>query len=173
MVTYSLPIKCMEAVILSIYLTNQVSLGCPLELFDSLEMSQFRSACFSRLVRFPVTFKSCHNGVFYYHIVLGVIFDGKFGSVRVLVLRKLVRKKPIHPCSSWPFAKVKSYGDLRGAHHTRDLIKYVHSNYDMAISLWYFDAFFTFLRVITENKPWHVSDNNNDNINDILSCHLQ
>ena len=39
---------------------------------------------------------------------------------------------------------------------TLGLIKYVHSNYDMVISLWYFDAFFTFLRVITKNKAWHV-----------------
>jgi len=114
MVTYSLPIKCMEAVILSIYLTNQVS----------------------RLVRFPVTFKSSHNGIFYYHIVLGLIFDGKFGSVG------LSRKSNLMGTS--------------GVLTTLGLIKYVHSNYDMVISLWYFDAFFTFLRVITKNKAWHV-----------------
>ena len=59
MLTYSLPIKCMESVIMAIYLTNQVN----------------------RLIRFPISFKSCHNGTFYYHIVLGLIFDGKYGSV--------------------------------------------------------------------------------------------
>lgn len=59
MLTYSLPIKCMESVIMAIYLTNQVN----------------------RLIRFPISFKSCHNGIFYYHIVLGLVFDGKYGSV--------------------------------------------------------------------------------------------
>ena len=44
---------------MAIYLTNQVN----------------------RLIRFPISFKSCHNGTFYYHIVLGLIFDGKYGSV--------------------------------------------------------------------------------------------
>ena len=36
------------------------------------------------------------------------------------VSRKLFfPKSEKHPCFSRPFAKVKSYGDLRGAHHTR------------------------------------------------------
>jgi len=42
----SLPIKCMEALILSIYLTNQIH----------------------RLVRFPISFVSAQNDHFYYHI---------------------------------------------------------------------------------------------------------
>lgn len=58
MVAYALPIKCMESVIVAIYLTNHVR----------------------ALVRFPISFKSCHNGTYYYHIVLGLIFDGKFGA---------------------------------------------------------------------------------------------
>ena len=91
----SLPIKCMEALILSIYLTNQIH----------------------RLVRFPISFVSAQNDHYYYHIgrvkrltdirtiqigpftldhpfstgllfnhsltfkVLGIYFDGKFGSM--------------------------------------------------------------------------------------------
>ena len=59
MVRESLPIKCMEAVILAIYLTN----GIP------------------GLGRFPINFKSEVNEVsllkgrkFYYHVVLGVAY---------------------------------------------------------------------------------------------------
>ena len=56
-----LPIKCMEAVILSIYLTNSIS----------------------KLIRFPISFKSiCSlNGIAYYHIVLGVCYDRKYGAL--------------------------------------------------------------------------------------------
>ena len=59
MLNCALPIKCMESVIVAIYLTNPIN----------------------RLVRFPITFKSRQQGHFYYHIVLGLFFDGKFGSV--------------------------------------------------------------------------------------------
>jgi len=66
MVRESLPIKCMEAVVLAIYLTN----GIP------------------GLGRFPINFKSEVNEVsllkgrkFYYHVVLGVAYKGKFGAI--------------------------------------------------------------------------------------------
>ena len=59
MVRESLPIKCMEAVVLAIYLTN----GIP------------------GLGRFPINFKSEVNEVsllkgrkFYYHVVLGIAY---------------------------------------------------------------------------------------------------
>ena len=63
MVRESLPIKCMEAVVLAIYLTN----GIP------------------GLGRFPINFKSEVNEVsllkgrkFYYHVVLGIAYKVKY-----------------------------------------------------------------------------------------------
>jgi len=59
MMRCSLPIKCLEAVIIAMYLT-----------------------CFiPKLIRFPITFKSVSNGQAFYHIVLGVQFDGQFGTI--------------------------------------------------------------------------------------------
>ncbi|XP_053239185.1 tubulinyl-Tyr carboxypeptidase 2 isoform X1 [Podarcis raffonei] len=55
----SLPIKCLEAVILGIYLTN----GQP-----SVE-------------RFPISFKSHFSGNNFHHVVLGIYFNGRYGSL--------------------------------------------------------------------------------------------
>ncbi|XP_039594231.1 tubulinyl-Tyr carboxypeptidase 2 isoform X1 [Polypterus senegalus] len=55
----SLPIKCLEAVVLGIYLTNGLT---------SLE-------------RFPISFKTQFSGNFFHHVVLGVYCNGRYGSL--------------------------------------------------------------------------------------------
>ena len=55
----SLPIKCLEAVILGIYLTN----GQP-----SIE-------------RFPTSFKTYFSGNYFHHVVLGIYCNGHYGSL--------------------------------------------------------------------------------------------
>ena len=79
MVRESLPIKCMEAVILAIYLTN----GIP------------------GLGRFPINFKSEVEEVsllkgrkYFYHVVLGLAYKGKFGAVG-LSRRSTLMDKPL------------------------------------------------------------------------------
>ncbi|XP_077442946.1 tubulinyl-Tyr carboxypeptidase 2 [Stigmatopora argus] len=59
MVRESLPIKCLEAVILGIYLTNGLT---------SLE-------------RFPISFKTQFSGHCFHHVVLGVYWKGRYGSL--------------------------------------------------------------------------------------------
>ncbi|ELT94112.1 hypothetical protein CAPTEDRAFT_139464 [Capitella teleta] len=59
MIRESLPIKCLEAVILGIYLTN----GIP------------------GLDRFPVSFRTVFNRNIYNHVVLGVYYNGLYGSI--------------------------------------------------------------------------------------------
>ncbi|XP_026209441.1 tubulinyl-Tyr carboxypeptidase 1 isoform X2 [Anabas testudineus] len=55
----ALPIKCLEAVILGIYLTNNIP----------------------GVERFPLSFKSQFSGNHFYHIVLGVHSGGRFGAL--------------------------------------------------------------------------------------------
>lgn len=59
MIRESLPIKCLEAVILSIYLTNGTS----------------------GLQRFPLSFKTAFSSHVHRHVVLGVYSAGKYGAV--------------------------------------------------------------------------------------------
>ncbi|XP_064624154.1 tubulinyl-Tyr carboxypeptidase 1-like isoform X2 [Lineus longissimus] len=59
MIKDSLPIKCLEAVILGIFLTN----GIP------------------GLERFMISFKSCFSGNYHRHVVLGLYYTGKFGAI--------------------------------------------------------------------------------------------
>ncbi|CAG5928472.1 unnamed protein product [Menidia menidia] len=59
MIRESLPIKCLEAVILGIYLTNGLT---------SLE-------------RFPISFKTQFSGHCFHHVVLGVYCNGRYGSL--------------------------------------------------------------------------------------------
>jgi len=59
MIRCSLPIKCLEAVVIAMYLTSFIP----------------------KLVRFPITFKSVSNGQAFYHIVLGLQFKGQFGAI--------------------------------------------------------------------------------------------
>jgi len=59
MIREALPIKCLEAVVLGIFLTNGI-LG---------------------LERFPLSFKSTYNGNIYRHVVLGVYNSGRYGAI--------------------------------------------------------------------------------------------
>lgn len=59
MIKESLPIKCLEAVVLGLYLTCGIS----------------------DLHRFTISFKTNFNGRFYRHVVLGVHYYGKFGTL--------------------------------------------------------------------------------------------
>ncbi|XP_067097938.1 tubulinyl-Tyr carboxypeptidase 2 [Osmerus mordax] len=59
MIRESLPIKCLEAVILGIYLTNGLT---------SLE-------------RFPISFKTQFSGHHFHHVVLGVYCNGRYGTL--------------------------------------------------------------------------------------------
>lgn len=59
MIREALPIKCLEAVILGIFLTNG-NLG---------------------VERFPISFKSFYNGNVYRHVVLGIYNGGRYGAI--------------------------------------------------------------------------------------------
>jgi len=59
MIRCSLPIKCLEAVVMSMYFT----------------------AFIPNLTRFPITFKSVSNGQAFYHIILALQFKGQFGAI--------------------------------------------------------------------------------------------
>ncbi|XP_002130486.2 tubulinyl-Tyr carboxypeptidase 2-like isoform X1 [Ciona intestinalis] len=72
MIREALPIKCLEAVILAIYLTNGIQ----------------------NLDRFPIGFKSIFQGHRYYHVVLGVFYNGKYGALG-LSRRKDLMDKPL------------------------------------------------------------------------------
>ncbi|XP_030069787.1 tubulinyl-Tyr carboxypeptidase 1 [Microcaecilia unicolor] len=61
MIKEALPIKCLEAVILGIYLTNGIS----------------------GVERFPISFKTHFSGNFFRHIVLGVHCGGRFGALGI------------------------------------------------------------------------------------------
>ena len=68
----ALPIKCLEAVILAIYLTNSLS----------------------NVQRFPIGFKSVFNCHRYYHVVLGIYYNGSFGALG-LSRREDLMDKPL------------------------------------------------------------------------------
>ena len=70
MIKESLPIKCLEAVILAIYLTNSLH----------------------NVERFPIGFKSVFNGHRYYHVVLGIYFNGAFGALGISRRKDLMDK---------------------------------------------------------------------------------
>ncbi|XP_043551790.1 tubulinyl-Tyr carboxypeptidase 2 isoform X2 [Chiloscyllium plagiosum] len=55
----SLPIKCLEAVILGIYLTNGLA----------------------AVERFPISFKTQFSGNCFHHVVLGVYYNGRYGTL--------------------------------------------------------------------------------------------
>ncbi|XP_070180568.1 tubulinyl-Tyr carboxypeptidase 1-like isoform X2 [Littorina saxatilis] len=59
MIREALPIKCLEAVILGIFLTNGM-MG---------------------VERFPLSFKSIYNGHIYRHVVLGIYQGGRYGAI--------------------------------------------------------------------------------------------
>ncbi|XP_004624789.2 vasohibin-1 isoform X1 [Octodon degus] len=68
----ALPIKCLEAVILGIYLTNSMP----------------------TLERFPISFKTYFSGNYFHHIVLGVNFGGRYGALGMSRREDLMYKPP-------------------------------------------------------------------------------
>ncbi|XP_025057503.1 vasohibin-1, partial [Alligator sinensis] len=68
----ALPIKCLEAVILGIYLTNNMT----------------------TLERFPISFKTHFSGNYFRHIVLGVNFGGRYGALGISRREELMYKTP-------------------------------------------------------------------------------
>ncbi|XP_061757144.1 tubulinyl-Tyr carboxypeptidase 2 [Nerophis ophidion] len=74
MIRESLPIKCLEAVILGIYMTNGLM---------SLE-------------RFPISFKTHFSGHCFHHVVLGVYCNGRYGSLGMSRRPDLMDKPLIH-----------------------------------------------------------------------------
>nr|CAB3267598.1 vasohibin-1-like [Phallusia mammillata] len=70
----ALPIKCLEAVIVAIYLTN----------------------CLPTVERFPIGFKSQFNGHHYYHVVLGIMYKGRFGALGISRRSDLMDKPLIY-----------------------------------------------------------------------------
>ncbi|KAH0620473.1 hypothetical protein JD844_020981 [Phrynosoma platyrhinos] len=68
----ALPIKCLEAVILGIYLTNNMP----------------------TLERFPISFKTYFSGNYFRHIVLGVNFGGRYGALGISRREDLMYKAP-------------------------------------------------------------------------------
>ncbi|XP_055005154.1 tubulinyl-Tyr carboxypeptidase 2 [Boleophthalmus pectinirostris] len=74
MIRESLPIKCLEAVILGVYLTNGLT---------SLE-------------RFPISFKTQFSGHCFHHVVLGVFCNGRYGSLGMSRRQDLMDKPLSH-----------------------------------------------------------------------------
>ncbi|KAM9798588.1 tubulinyl-Tyr carboxypeptidase 2 [Neosynchiropus ocellatus] len=74
MIRESLPIKCLEAVILGVYLTNGLT---------SLE-------------RFPISFKTQFSGHCFHHVVLGVYCNGRYGSLGMSRRQDLMDKPLAH-----------------------------------------------------------------------------
>lgn len=72
MIKYSLPIKCLEAVILSLYLTANIK----------------------NISRFTIRFKSKFGNTKHKHIVLGICSNSNYGSIG-LSRRKTLMNKPI------------------------------------------------------------------------------
>ena len=68
----SLPIKCLEAVILALYLTTDIT----------------------SIQRFPIAFKTTFEGNTYKHIVLGVSYMGRYGALG-LSRRSTLMYKPV------------------------------------------------------------------------------
>lgn len=74
MIQESLPIKCLESVILAIYLTNGLT----------------------NMERFTVNFKSKFCGRSYYHVVLGVYYMGVYGTLGMSRRSDLMYKPLLH-----------------------------------------------------------------------------
>ncbi|GCC18252.1 tubulinyl-Tyr carboxypeptidase 1 isoform X1 [Chiloscyllium punctatum] len=73
MIRESLPIKCLEAVILGIYLTNNMP----------------------GVERFPISFKTEFSGNYFRHIVLGIHYAGRFGTLGMSRREDLMFKPPV------------------------------------------------------------------------------
>lgn len=90
MIKESLPIKCLEAVIVGLYLTCGMT----------------------ELQRFTISFKTQFNGHYYRHVVLGIHHNGKFGTLG-LSRRDDLMFKPLKFKSLWELLEdfTKSYNN--------------------------------------------------------------
>ena len=70
MIAECLPIKCLEAVILALYLT----------------------APLTNLQRFTISFKSYFNGLYYRHVLLGVSNNSNYGALGMSRRKNLMYK---------------------------------------------------------------------------------
>ena len=98
MIREALPIKCMEAVVLSIYLTN----GAPgLGRFTINFKSELPMAVASGQGRNAAAQKELHQDPrqkrFFYHVVLGVTYGNKFGAMGLSRRSTLMDKPVTHP----------------------------------------------------------------------------
>eukprot|EP00128_Syssomonas_multiformis_P016521 Colp12_sorted_trinity150504_noHs@9280 len=71
----ALPIKCLEAAILGIYLTNSMT----------------------EIERFTISFKTQFQGQIYRHIVLGIYHDGRYGALGLSRRDDLMYKPVVYP----------------------------------------------------------------------------
>lgn len=70
MVREALPIKCLEATILGMYLTSELT----------------------NVNRFPIGFKSVHKGNSHFHVVLGISYAGMYGTIGISRRQELMDK---------------------------------------------------------------------------------
>ena len=98
MIREALPIKCMEAVVLSIYLTNGVPcLGTNIFFKNKINSQKTSNVFFFQILgRFPINFKSelpARVGIpqkYFYHVVLGLVHGSKFGAIgKNICLKKI------------------------------------------------------------------------------------
>lgn len=68
----SLPIKCLEAVILSIYLINEITGANP-----------SNETMVNNVEKFTIGFKTSSKGNIHRHVVLGVYYNGHFGALGI------------------------------------------------------------------------------------------
>uniref|UniRef100_A0A2K5V0X7 Vasohibin 1 n=1 Tax=Macaca fascicularis TaxID=9541 RepID=A0A2K5V0X7_MACFA len=127
----ALPIKCLEAVILGIYLTNSMP----------------------TLERFPISFKTYFSGNYFRHIVLGVNFAGRYGALGMSRREDLMYKPPAFRTLSelvldfeaaygrcWHvLKKVKLGQSVSHDPHSVEQIEWKHSVLD--VELWAADDF--------------------------------
>ena len=112
----SLPIKCLEAVILALYLTSDMS----------------------AIQRFPLSFKTCFEGNSYKHIVLGIYCNGKFGALG-LSRRDTLMYKELKYESLYELLR-EFINCYHSCYHTVDRIKLGlpvnHDNQSMEVIMW-------------------------------------
>lgn len=99
MIRESLPIKCLEAVILGIYLTNGMS----------------------GVERFPISFKTQFSGSSFRHIVLGIHYAGRFGSLGMSRREDLMFKPPV--CRTLLDLVLEFEGSYRRCWHSLKKVK--------------------------------------------------
>nr|XP_040055801.1 tubulinyl-Tyr carboxypeptidase 1 isoform X1 [Gasterosteus aculeatus aculeatus]XP_040055802.1 tubulinyl-Tyr carboxypeptidase 1 isoform X1 [Gasterosteus aculeatus aculeatus] len=79
----ALPIKCLEAVILGMYLYFSRSCCMPLDMLRCLLTVLYLTNNMPGVERFPLSFQSHFSGNHFHHIVLGVHSGGRFGALGI------------------------------------------------------------------------------------------